>query len=71
MGQRWKLQLPLGIADPIFMCELALEMGMPLGELGSRMSNHELTVIWPAYFAMKDREAARERSEADMRRGRI
>jgi hypothetical protein len=33
------------------MCELALEMNMPIGELGARMSNYELNVVWPAYFA--------------------
>jgi hypothetical protein len=28
-------------------------MGMPIGELGERMSNHELTVVWPAYFEQR------------------
>jgi hypothetical protein len=60
MGQTWVLELPLGVADPLFVCELALELGMPIGELGERMSNHELTVIWPAYFAYRQREHERQ-----------
>lgn len=40
-------------ADPIFEGELALEMHMPVGEMRQRMSLHELTVFWPAFF--KDR----------------
>lgn len=50
MGKWWSLPLPLTVADPYYVCELALEMGMPVGELGSRMSNYELTVIWPAFL---------------------
>ena len=37
------------------MCELALEMHMPLGELGQRMSNYEACVIWPAFKAERHR----------------
>ena len=44
------MQLPLGVADPMFLAELALELKMPVGELGQRMSNHELTVFWPCFF---------------------
>jgi hypothetical protein len=56
--------LPMGVADPIFMCELALEMGMPIGELGERMSNYELNVVWPAYRAHRaaEQEAAQEKA---------
>jgi hypothetical protein len=56
--------LPMGVADPIFMCELALKMQMPIGELGHRMSNHELNVVWPAYFEydQAQREAAQEKA---------
>lgn len=43
--------------DPIFLCELALEFRMPIGELGSRMSLHEMSVVWPAYFASRKRIA--------------
>ena len=42
-----RISLPLGVADPWFMCELALEMNMPVGELGQRMSNYELCVVGP------------------------
>jgi hypothetical protein len=38
------------------MCELALELHMPVGELGQRMSAHELAVMWPAFFAWRERE---------------
>lgn len=40
----------------MFMCELALAMNMTLDELGRRMSNHELNVIWPAYYAAANEE---------------
>lgn len=53
----------------MFLCELALELKMPVGELGVRMSAHELTVIWPAYFAYRRREAQREQHDSEMRRG--
>lgn len=43
----------MGVVDSYFMCELALEMNMPVGELGRRMSNYELTVVWPAFFAAR------------------
>ena len=61
--------LPPGVTDPIFMCELALELGMPVGELGERMSAHELTVIWPQFFAWRERENER-REQARQARGR-
>jgi hypothetical protein len=48
------------VVDPLFLCELALELRMPVGELGDRMSAHELAVIWPAYFAYRQRDAERE-----------
>lgn len=56
------MELPPGVVDPIFLCQLALEMHMPVGELGQRMSAHELGVVWPAYFNWRER--AREREEA-------
>ena len=54
------MPLPQGVADPIAMHELAEHLHMPVGELGRRMSNHELVVEWPAYFAHKQREAEAE-----------
>lgn len=62
------MELAPGIADPIFLCELALELKMPVGEMCNRMSAHELTVIWPAYFA--NREVRREREEQKQSVGR-
>jgi hypothetical protein len=54
------------------MCELALELGMPVGELGFRMSNYELNVVWPAFFKERQRvrqiEQDRQESEAKSRR---
>ncbi|HMF62274.1 MAG TPA: hypothetical protein VK595_17975 [Vicinamibacterales bacterium] len=61
------MELRPGLADPLFVCELALEMKMPVGELGQRMSLHELTVVWPAFFDYRRRAAARE---AEKSRGR-
>ena len=46
--------------DPIFLCELALELKMPVSELGSRMSAHELNVTWPAFFRWRAREQERQ-----------
>jgi hypothetical protein len=41
--------------DPLFLHELALELGMSVGDIQNRMSAHELTVEWPAYFAARER----------------
>lgn len=59
------MELPPGTVDPIFMCELALELHMPVGELADRMSAHELSVMWPAYFRHRHREAEREREKRE------
>ena len=64
MGRLNLMPLPPSIADPLFMAELALKLGMPIGELGERMSNYELCVVWPAYFA---EQARHEKAEADKR----
>jgi hypothetical protein len=55
------MDLPLSVADPLFLHELALELKMPVGELGTRMSNYELCVLWPAYFAHRAAQAEQER----------
>lgn len=57
--------LPPGVADPIYTCELALRLGKSVAELGSCMSAHELTVIWPEFFRWQERE--RKRNEPDDR----
>lgn len=64
------MELPPGVPDPMFMCELALELHMPVGEMAGRMSAHELGVMWPAFFRARDRERAREQQTEDMKRGR-
>ena len=47
------MQLPPGVVDPLFVCELAERLHMTIGELcygrGTPMSLHELAVVWPAY----------------------
>jgi hypothetical protein len=68
----WRFSLPIGVADPYFMGQLALELHMPVRELGERMSNYELNVFWPAFFAERHRlreiEDAQRQREADMQR---
>lgn len=54
------------MVDPLFLHELAIELGMTVSELGQRMSAHELTVAWPAFFAYRRREAERQ---AEKQRG--
>jgi hypothetical protein len=61
------MKLPLGVADPLFLGELALELKMPVGELGQRMSNYELNVFWPAFFASRRRQAAAEEAKRQQR----
>lgn len=68
MGRTWLMRLPPGAVDPIFMCELALELGMPVGELGERMSAHELAVVWPQFFAYRQRAAKAEAEKARRRK---
>jgi hypothetical protein len=61
------MELPPGVPDPMFMCELALELNMSLAELahgrGAPMPLHELGVIWPTYFRARDRERKRAEDE--------
>lgn len=59
--------------DPIFLGRLALRLGIPIGELGARMSAHELCVFWPAFFEVEQRMQEREQQhqeQLNMRRGR-
>jgi hypothetical protein len=51
--------------DPIFLCDLALALGMPIGEMCDRMSAHELSVIWPAYYRIKAEEREAEEREQE------
>lgn len=45
--------------DPIYECELALELKMSLSELrygrGTPMSAHELLITWPQFFQSRQR----------------
>lgn len=57
------MDLPLGVADPLFLHELALEMNKSIRELTTGepgMSAHELCVLWPGFF-----EVRREMREAE------
>lgn len=52
-----ELLLPLGVADPLWLHEFALEMGQSIQELTTGrpgMSLHELTILWPRYFAARN-----------------
>ena len=60
------MQIAPGMVDPIFLCRLALEMGIPISELEQRMTAHELAVVWPAYFRVVDE--ARERADRERER---
>jgi len=58
------------VPDPIYLCEMALEMGKSIRELTSGepgMSAHELCVVWPEFFAYRERQRERE---AEKRAGR-
>lgn len=64
-GKRGLMQLPPGVVNPLFLHELALELKMPVGEMCQRMSAHELCVLWPAFFAYRDRERERQQARAE------
>lgn len=61
------MELAPGVVNPLFVCELALELKMPVGELGQRMSAHELCVIWPAFFEMRRKAQEREANKQKAR----
>lgn len=63
MGRTWMQQLPPGVPDPMFLHDLALEMGLPVAEMCERMSAHELTVEWIAYYEARDFIRAQEEAE--------
>lgn len=56
MGRLKLMKLPPGVVDPLFLHELALELGMPVGEMCKRMSAHELAVEWPAFFKARAKQ---------------
>lgn len=58
------MSLPTGVPDPLYLHELALEMNKSIRELTTGepgMSAHELCVLWPAYFEV--RQQMREEEE--------
>jgi hypothetical protein len=52
----------------MFLHELALELGMPVGEMCERMSAAELTRDWPLFFEVRNRERRRQQREDEMKR---
>lgn len=64
------MELPPGVPDPIFLCQLALELKMSLRDLGERMSAHELCVVWPQYFKWRQMTQERNEQKAEAERGR-
>lgn len=62
------MDLPLGVPDPMYLFELALEMRKSVREMTTGvpgMSAHELNVMWPCYFHVRAQEQAimQEREE--------
>lgn len=66
----WRVPRRLA-ADPLFEHELALELGMTVGEMHQRMSLEELTVRWPLYWAYRNRQRKRAEQQAANERLRI
>jgi hypothetical protein len=71
MGRQrpFRFSLPLGVADPYFMCELAEQLGMTLDDLGRRASNYEVCVTWPAFRAERARLQRIEQEKQQKQRG--
>jgi hypothetical protein len=66
------MELPLGVPDPLYLCELALEMKKSIRELTTGeggMSAHELCVIWPAYFEVRREMQEAERKKREAQKG--
>jgi hypothetical protein len=61
----------MGVVDPIFLHELALELGMTVQELTTGVPGataFELSVAWPEFFAYRAREAKRQEDQAKANR---
>jgi hypothetical protein len=71
----WAMDLPPGVVDPIYLCEMALKFHMSIAELchgrGTPMSAHELCVVWPAYWNYQRNVADREAAKAEDARVRV
>lgn len=57
------MDLPLGVPDPLFVHQLALDLGKSVQELGECMSAHELCVLWPEYYATRARMRASDEAK--------
>lgn len=64
------MELGPGVADPIWTCRLARDLGMTVRDLGERMSAYELTVLWPAFYAWEQRTRQRMEQDAESTRTR-
>lgn len=53
-----------GLVDPIFLHELALELKMTVGELGERMTAHELQ-CWVVFYRLRGEKAQAERDKRE------
>lgn len=49
--------------DPLFLHELALELGMTVQQMTSQMSAHELCVSWPLFFQWRERDRERRAAQ--------
>lgn len=60
---------PQGIVSDYFRCQLALKLGLTLSEMnhgrGAPMSDHELTVVWPAFFRAENEITKHRIKEAE------
>jgi hypothetical protein len=59
------------MTDPLFLHELALELGKSVRETVESMSAHELTVAWPLYFKYRAKAQERQAREDEMQRGSL
>ena len=65
------MELAPGVPDPLFLHELALDLGMTIQDIGERMSAHELCVLWPAYYEYRRRVDDANQMQAQTARDRI
>lgn len=56
------MQMPTGkgLIDDLFIHELCLALHMSRRQLGEAMDAHELTVLWPEFYAVQERERVRQ-----------
>jgi hypothetical protein len=59
------MELQPGMADPIFMHELAEHLHMTVGDVGRRATAHEVTVGWPLYFEWKAKQQSQAQGDPE------